>query len=121
MWFCFQTYKVVIQKVFTSEQHYEVLKAVLKSHRNCFHLNFTMKVVVSAIETASGDEGFTIDIKANTRGAATTWKTNGASLCLGTAAVTGRADSDSTGTYWFAFHNPEDYQIAVFGIFKVEI
>ena len=66
--------------------------------------------VVSAIEIASNDELYTIDVEANTRDATTTWKTI-ATLTLGPVEVTGRTSDDTTGTYVFYGENPGDYQI----------
>lgn len=66
--------------------------------------------VVTAIEVASNDEIFSIDIEANTRAATSTWKTI-ASISLGVSEITGRTADDAAGTYVFYGENPNDYQI----------
>jgi len=67
-------------------------------------------VAVTAIEVASSNELFNIDIEANTEAASTTWYRIG-NLCLGAAEVTGRAADDAIDEYEFIVDNPYDYQI----------
>lgn len=66
---------------------------------------------VSAVEVASNDERYAIDIEANTSDATTTWKRLATVLDIGALEVTGRQADDTTGTYVAAVFNPNDYQI----------
>ena len=67
-------------------------------------------VDVTAIEVASNDEFFNIDIEANTEADTSTWYRIG-NLCLGADGATGRAADDAIDEYEFIVDNPYDYQI----------
>ena len=67
-------------------------------------------VDVTAIEVASDNELYNIDIEANTEAASSTWYRIG-NLCLGAAVATGRAADDAIDEYEFIVDNPYDYQI----------
>ena len=66
---------------------------------------------VSAVEVASNDERYAIDIEANTADTTGTWFRLATVLDIGAAEVTGRQADDTTGTYVAAVFNPNDYQI----------
>lgn len=72
---------------------------------------FQIEVTVSAVEVASNDERYAIDIEANTADATTTWKRLATVLDIGALEVTGRQADDAVGTYVAAVYNPYDYQI----------
>jgi hypothetical protein len=74
---------------------------------------YIAKVAIRSIEVASGDEGYTIDLVANTRSASTSWFTIPLGN-VGDLAVTGRSVDDSAsqpGILYTAFYCPYDYQI----------
>ena len=71
---------------------------------------YKIVIVVSAIEIASNDENYNIDIEANTRAATSTYKTIGG-LSLGPTEMTGRSSDDTIGTYVILIDNPNDHQI----------
>lgn len=72
---------------------------------------YALKVVVTVLDITSNDEHYIIDLQANTRSATSTWEDIGTAVCLGPVETTGRAADSATGTYWYIFENPNDYQI----------
>jgi hypothetical protein len=74
------------------------------------------KVVVetTAVEIATGDECYIIDIEANTADTTATWIRLATVACLGAATPTGRATGAIAANTLIAFvENPYDYQLRV--------
>ena len=73
---------------------------------------YRIDFVVTAIDVASTDEFYNLNLEVNTRAATTTWKILG-SVCIGTDGATAQDADDTTGTYSLIVNNPYDYQIRV--------
>jgi hypothetical protein len=73
---------------------------------------FKLVVVISAIEIASNDEYYIIDLEANTAAATSTWFTL-ATLFAGGATEKVNKPDGVVGTYVTLVENPYDYQVRV--------
>lgn len=73
---------------------------------------YLMKIVISAIEIASGDELYGLGVQGNTLAATTTWNEIDY-WSFGAAAVSPDGLAGAAGTYWFVFHNEGDNQVRV--------
>lgn len=75
---------------------------------------FIVRVLATAVEIASNDELYIIDLEANTVAADTTWKSIAPSMAMGaTEMVASAGDALGTEDIVFAVFNPYDYQVRV--------
>jgi hypothetical protein len=73
---------------------------------------FRIVLTTTAVEAASNDELYVVEIEANTRAATSTWYAIGTVAVLGAAEVTGReSDNADAGVYEVIIDNPYDYQL----------
>jgi hypothetical protein len=69
------------------------------------------QTTIAAIEVASNDELYIIDIEANTADTTGTWVRIGTLFAGGAQEFTGRDTDDTTGTITCKLFNPYDYQV----------
>lgn len=72
---------------------------------------FKVRLDVTVLDVASGDELYIVDVEANTVAAPATFKRVATLLTLGDKAATGRDADDAIDSYVALFENPEDYQV----------
>jgi len=74
---------------------------------------YQIVTTMTAIEVASSDELYIVDIEANTADTTSTWYRLATVAAVGANNVTGRTDDDTARTFVAAVFNPYDYQIRV--------
>jgi hypothetical protein len=73
---------------------------------------FRIVTTVTAVDVASTDEGYVVNLEANTAAATSTWFTL-ATLLAGGATTVWKMPSVVIGTYVTIVENPYDYQVRV--------
>lgn len=75
---------------------------------------YRIVLTTTAVEIASNNELYVVELEANTRNTTTTWYTIGTLAVLGAKEVTGRdTDTADAGVYEIIVDNPYDYQVRV--------
>lgn len=75
---------------------------------------YRIVLTTTAVEIASNDEFYLVELEANTSGATSTWYSIGVLACLGALEVTHRdTDTAAAESYEVIVDNPYDYQVRV--------